>query len=234
MADITLTEAWTQPIARGSYFTGEYNGNGYTISGLNMNTSGDAALFHTVNGATLTGIHLRDVEITGNYAAALAVFAQNNTTISLCSATGNVTGIYSTGGLVGILDGSTLLRSRATCNVTGHSNAGGLVGYNDSSTILGCMAGGSVTNTATNKGGLVGYNYGAIYHSYTTTPNINLVGNNNNGTIESCYDTNAVAPGPLVRSGEHEAAGKTYKGTDIWTSGDYPTLRYTYEGISKQ
>jgi len=253
MADITLTGKWNVPIAFGTKFTGTYNGNGYTISGLKMNrTNVNVALFDIVDGATLTNIHLRDVELTGVNAAALAISAKNNSIISLCSATGNVTAAISAGGLVlDFLDG-TLLRSRATCTIIANgstsSYAGGLVGRNGG-TILGCMAGGSVAGTALNKGGLVGHNYkGAIYHSYTTTPNIDLVGFNEGGTIASCYDTATVydaagtpsdisatnTPGDLVRDDKHEVAGKEYYGTDIWTSGDYPTLRYTYEGIPKQ
>ena len=254
MKDIVLTREWDWPIADIAEFTGLYNGNGYTITGLTVNFPGYAALFGWTNGATLTNIHLRQVDLTGDYAAALVGLDEGNTTISLCSTTGNATGNAGTGGLVVVLgEGSTLLRSRATCTLTGNGSfAGGLIGYNSSATILGCMAGGSITGTATRTGGLVGYNdAGAIYHSYSTidTGNANtcVAGLNNNSTIYSSYGvggvytstgnvliTDGTAPGDIVRTGEHTitVSGNNvlFKGASIWGTGDYPTLRYSYEG----
>ena len=250
MDNVVLAQIWDKPIAETTFFTGQYNGNNYTITGLTVNnTTGNAALFGVTNGATLTNIHLCQIKITGNYTGALVGYDGGNTTISLCSANGSVTGNDHTGGLVAVLgNGSTLLRSRATCTLTGNGNsAGGLVGYNHG-TILGCMTDGSITGNATNKGGLVGVNDtdGTIYHSYSTinTGNDNTcVAGQNTGAIRSSYGvggrydsstdtpiTDGTVPGDLVRQGSHTVNNVEYLGTKIWTEGDYPTLRYTYEG----
>jgi len=261
MADITLDAKWEQSIAdngNNGQFRGEYNGNGYTITGLTMDRTdgGRAALFGFVSGGTLTGIHLRQVNLTGDYAAPLVAEA-SGATISLCSATGEVTGTNAAGGLVASLQrGSTLLRSRATCTVTGDGVAGGLVGgSNINSTILGCMAGGSVGGTATYMGALAGQNISGskIYFSYSTATGIDLVGNNEEGnllnpTIFCCYGKTEVYdsagilrtgttdldnPGDIVRGGGFIVGGTRYSGSSIWTDGNFPTLVYSYGGIKQ-
>ena len=187
-ADIDLGSIpnWTSIGDNGTNrFQGTYNGNGYTITGLTVNNGARyAGLFGRTEYATLYNIHLRGCHIintggTDTYAGPLVASAAIST-ISQCSATGQVNGAQHTGGLIGILANSHLTRSRSTCNVTNayagsdsdKGSVGGLVGYSASlSRIAACSAVGAVKTTGTYNyaGGLVGYNhFGDITCCYAT------------------------------------------------------------------
>lgn len=218
--DITLPAGteWV-PIGNGSYpFTGTYNGNGYTISGLQTANDYDGqyvGLFGMVSGdtanspAVLTGIHLRGCTIIGTntYGSFGALAGETeNTVISNCSSTGSVTGNNSTGGLVGYAgSNSYITRSRSSCTVTGTTYAGGLVGVAYEAYITACTASGTVTGF-TYAGGLAGRNKNstiaccyAIGKVMATDPTDGMAGglvgrNVTTATISHCYATgNATA-----------------------------------------
>ena len=128
IADIDLAN-YTDWFPIGTYydpFSGEYHGNGYAIKNLTVRgsyigqDSDVAGLFGYVDGAFLTGIHLRDanVTITGTYnsypprcVGTLLGEADGTTQITSCSATGKIGTVAcryddnavspATGGLIG-------------------------------------------------------------------------------------------------------------------------------------
>lgn len=160
-------------------FTGIYNGNGYTISNLTISsmTKGNwFGLFGKIgSGALLTGIHLRDVEITGDTGlgvGALVGWVDAGATVTLCSAKGEINvrrkGELYTGGLVG-LNYSAITRCRtgvvvtidATLTDQNSTYAGGITGSNGSGGLLfACHATGNVTL----KGRLEGTTKGNILY----------------------------------------------------------------------
>lgn len=171
--DITLDDDW-QPIGtEESPYTGTFDGNGKTITGLTVIDQGNSGMFHTIGeGGVVKNLHLEAVSITGNSAekkGALAVY--NNGTIYRCSTSGLVAGENNIGGLVYSNSASGIISecwSNATVN--GLGGVGGLVGAN-SGTIVNCYARGAVT--ARDGGGLVGTNYhttGKITNSYAAGP----------------------------------------------------------------
>ena len=132
-------------------FLGIYNGNGYTISHLKISNMQDefaVGLFGRTDGdALLTGIHLRDVEISmrnkGHTVGTLVGISRGASTVSLCSAQGkiNTSDINPTvGGLVGLNEG-TITRCRTDVEITVDrvnlggvhltAGAGGIVGINE-------------------------------------------------------------------------------------------------------
>ena len=185
-----LAEDWV-PIGSkvGGYapdYRGIYCGNGYTISGLRIKSNhepGYNGLFGSVTGTLLTGIHLRDVRITGttgSYTGALAGYVLGGT-VTLCSAEGTIEatlpgGGTFLGGLVGMSDGCSINRCRTKVNIkadvtlqgNGWAYAGGIVGYNrEGNTLFACRAEGKViltgAGTSTNTqalcaGGIAGRN----------------------------------------------------------------------------
>lgn len=192
-ANITLgAEEWT-PIGNGQFgFRGRYNGNGHTIENMTI-TKGiqvdhpdwgkyiSTGMFRSITNAVLTGINLRNVKIEINtdntiYEVKVGCLAgeTDNSTISLCSATGQVTVIGApyeqvhTGGITGYNYLSTISRCRAAVEITatntnavGTANAGGIVGHNWGF-ILSCEAQDKTvtansTNTA-NAGGIAAVN----------------------------------------------------------------------------
>lgn len=165
-----LAEDWV-PIGSkvGGYvpnYRGIYCGNGYTISGLRIKSNhgaGNYGLFGSITGALLTGIHLRDVRITGttgSYTGALVGYVLGGT-VTLCSAEGTIEatlpggGAY-LGGLVGEGNICSINRCRTKvnikANVTLQSNykayAGGIVGdIRDGSILFACQSEGKVSLT---------------------------------------------------------------------------------------
>lgn len=150
----------------GKAFTGIYNGNGYTISRLKINSVRPGSymgLFgRTGSGALLTGIHLRDVEIiakdeVANRAGTIAGYVDGGATVSLCSAQGVVNVSLPTWGYIGGLAGSNygvITRCRTDVTVTVDATligqqvayVGGITGFNaEGGLLFACHATGSVT-----------------------------------------------------------------------------------------
>lgn len=165
-------------------FTGIYNGNGYTISNLTISSMTKglySGLFGKIgDGALLTGIHLRDVEITGEagwYVGALAGWEDEDATVTLCSAKGEIN-----------------VREK------GELHTGGLVGFNFGA-ITRCWTDVTVTTDATlvgqisaHAGGIAGSNYyGGLLFACHATGNVTL-----KGRLESTPDSNALFAGGIT------------------------------------
>jgi hypothetical protein len=155
--------------APGGIFTGTFDGQNHSITGLYINRPGEyAGLFSNLNSiAKIKNVNLIDVNIiTGTMVGGLV--GKNSGTITNSYATGSVTGKHYVGGLVGMNMG-TITNSNATGSVTSnYYHAGGLVGWNeDMATITNSYATGSVTGSIS-AGGLVGTNVGTITNSYAT------------------------------------------------------------------
>ncbi|PTN32228.1 GLUG motif-containing protein [Desulfonatronum sp. SC1] len=155
------------------YFTGTYDGGGYTISGLFINRPGSdfQGLFGFAENATIKNLGLIGVNITGaNNVGGLVGAIQGfpGTTVSNSYATGAVNGADNVGGLVGWIVGGSVSNSYATGAVNGTTSVGGLVGLNSASgTVTNSYATGAVNGTV-RVGGLVGWNAGIVTNSYAT------------------------------------------------------------------
>ena len=165
-ADIDISDGDWTPLGNNSTpFTGSLYAQGHKITGLRVaGTSDYAGLFRCVKDATLDGIHLEGVSVSGRqYTGALAGDVQGATTIRNCSAEGVVTNTYGYAGLlVGRVYGSgtTFDHCAATGTVVAASqDTGGLVGsvYYYPATFADCDADVFVTGTSGgNKGGFIG------------------------------------------------------------------------------
>ncbi|KAB7514735.1 PKD domain-containing protein [Halosegnis rubeus] len=115
----------------GTKFTGTFDGNGHTITGLYVDRSGsdDVGLFgYAGSGTTVENVGLESVDVTGANSVG-ALVGTTEGTVRESHATGPVSGDENVGGLVGEnLDGR-VTRSYATGNVIGTGRAGGLVGW---------------------------------------------------------------------------------------------------------
>ncbi len=144
-------------------FTGSYDGQGHTISNLNINnTSADypIGLFGFPQDAVIKNIGLIDCLIYGSGDVGGLVGFSMGTTISNCYSTGSVSGTQNyIGGLVGEIYGSTISNCYSSGSVSGGAYIGGLIGYNSGSPMSNCNSGYSkVTGTRDGIGGLIGYN----------------------------------------------------------------------------
>jgi len=135
----------------GTPYTGNFNGQGYLISGLTISASADNAGLFGVTSAAAT---IADVGVAGKITGG----AHSNIGSLVGKNAGTITDTY----------------SYASVNGTGSTNVGGLVG-NNSGTINTSYAIGDVIN----GGGLVGTNTGTVNNSYynsDTTSSTNAVG----------------------------------------------------------
>lgn len=165
-ADINLGSSGWTPI--GSYtnasvnspFTGVFDGNGHTISNLQINSpdSSYLGLFgYIADDAVIENLRLTNVEITGaNYLGALAGYAQYST-ITNCYSQGKVTGTDFVGGLIGYAYDYTIISDcHSSIEISGEKQVGGLIGKTSVSSITDSYASGSVLGKG-NVGGLVGF-----------------------------------------------------------------------------
>jgi PGF-CTERM protein len=150
-----------------SRFTGSFDGDGYTVSNLTVNRSGEdeVGLFGAVGTTgTVENVTLADANVSGSDFVG-GLVGTNRGTVRESSATGNISGSSRVGGLVGENRG-TVRESSATGTVSGSGFVGGLVGTNRG-TVRESSAIGNV-NGFSGVGGLVGTNRGTVRESSAT------------------------------------------------------------------
>lgn len=193
LADITINEdvsgsdatsqkyKWT-PIGmdKTKAYTGNFDGNGHTISGLYINsTAANTGLFGYVGAAgEIKNVTISDSVITStqNYTGAVVGDSKGNITNCHTTATTRVTGANYVGGIVGELDSNMSL---AQCSNAGEVQGTGTSGYaggiagrvqsNASNALTDSYNTGRITGVA-NVGGIAGhlYNGGGIQNVYNT------------------------------------------------------------------
>ncbi|WP_185958489.1 IPT/TIG domain-containing protein [Fodinibius sediminis] len=255
--DASATAGWNggqgfKPI--GDYntgFSGSYDGDGYTISGLTMDRtqSNVYGLFGVLaSRGQLSNVRLTNIDITTDDTAG-GLVGGNQGTITDSYVSGTITSSTNgtTGGLVGENNG-VIRKSYSLANVNGRANVGGLVGTNYYGTITNSYATGNVDASLTIAGGLVGNNKSVIEHSYATgavsagSTAGGLVGYEDTRfasvtATESYWDTQttglATSDGGtgLATSQMQGSAAETnmigFDFTNVWqtNAGDYPSLR---------
>ena len=230
-------------------FTGNFNGQGFTISGLTINRPFEdyVGLFgDTDSGASINNVGLTGVNITGNDYTGALVGYNRSASVTKSYSTGTVIGTDYVGGLFGV-NWDSVTNSYSAVNVTGGIRVGGLVGLNLAS-VANSYSSGRIIGSS-QVGGLVGNNTAPINNSFSTGsvsgPNYigGLVGfntggisngywNNHAGNPTECYfggDTGCTAV-PDNESWFYSSANPPMTGvwnfTTIWQeTGSYPTLR---------
>jgi len=225
--DASATSEWNSgagwyPIGNSSInFTGVYDGDGYSISGITINrsTTNSQGFFGYASGANLSNIGLENVNIYGKSSTGGLVAENMDTTIvTNCFVSGFVRGSGNVGGLVGVnSDNSVINNSFSTGTVYGNISVGGLVGTNSST--------GSINNSYSSSfvlkagtgyyvAGFVGSNISSssITNSYSTGV---VSGSNVKGFVGS-----KAADSPVVdcfwdmeTSNQYSSAGGTGKTT---------------------
>ena len=189
-------------------FTGTYNGNNKTITGLFINrpATSSTGLFRATSGATIKNLNLVNVNITGNdNTAAVVGWAIGSTIVENVTVTGTSTiqaNDTDGGGIAGEAENTTITGCYVSASITGKNNAGGLIGFccisGTSTTISKCYTNGTVTSTGSNVGGLIGTNEQTVSDCYSTTSvtsgtNVGGLAGSNTGTISRCYSKGAVS-----------------------------------------
>ncbi|NGP44972.1 CehA/McbA family metallohydrolase [Bacillaceae bacterium SIJ1] len=156
-------------------FTGVFDGNGHTISGVEfVAEDGGAGLFR-MNEGTIKNVAVIDAEVNAGRSDAGILADVNNGTIEQAYTTGTITGTSNVGGLVGYSNG-VVRNSYSTANVKATSKqSGGLIGITNRGSITeNVYATGSVTSGQSNSGGVSGYSYNntVIKNSAALNPSV--------------------------------------------------------------
>ncbi|MBN2858306.1 MAG: right-handed parallel beta-helix repeat-containing protein [Candidatus Delongbacteria bacterium] len=230
-------DGWS-PIGNSTYqFTGSYDGQGYSISGLYISRpeEGHQGFFGDVYGADIKNFNLNSVNIEGNITVGGLIAQCDSSTVTNCHVYGSLKGYKNIGGLIGVVyNNSTITDCSSSCFVEGYQIIGGLSGYNTTySTISDCYSTGTVAATDNYAGGLVGINSNTslISESYSTGSVYGndyiggVVGKNNTSSIELSYSTSAVSGNWYIGG----IAGNNYSGSvrDCYTRGSSTGARYT-------
>jgi len=183
-------------------FTGKYNGQNYSISGLciERTISGydlieNIGLFGYIFNAKIEDMKIVNADIKGGkYVGGIAGIS-NSSVIDKCSSAGFIEGSAIGGGIVGLSNNSVVSNCFTQCNITGGSYSGGIIGLNDESAVINCVAESNIIGYRS-IGGLVGYNRGGseINNCYAkcivngTSSVGGLIGYNvESSTISNCY-----------------------------------------------
>ncbi len=211
-------------------FTGSFDGGNFDISGSSLSGTSDVAFFGVINGASITKVSLRNVNIsaTGNNVAGLVGVSMGSSNVSASSVTGSVTGQGGgVGGFVGNFKSGNISTSYSAASVSSNygSGVGGFVGIQTGATsvISDCYATGAVVATSsTAVGGFAGKidNSALISTSYATgnvTSGNEYVGGfvgASYGSIQNCFAATAT----ITASGNYVAQfGGNNNGENIST-----------------
>ena len=232
--NIDLTDIDWTPIGKddNKAYTGTFDGNGKTITGLTVTGSYKyAGLFGDIDeNGTVKNVVLEGVQITSDNSSGYAggVAGDSWGTIENCSVSGSVSGTTFAGGVVGSQWGGSITGCNSSATVKGVIFAGGIAGEtNSGASLTGCYATGDVTveNDGTNNshaGGVVGYNGGCTLTACYATGSVTgsgsgtiyvggVTGSNNLGILTACYHAKGDVSGPTGTTGG--VAGRNFKGS---------------------
>lgn len=192
-------------------FSGVFDGQGYTVSGLKVTDVADAGLFGTAKDATIRNVVVRgNVTGTDNAAGILAKAKTTACTIENCGNEAVVNVIKSGGGYAGGILGYAITSTTVTnCynssavtskGNTSYSRASGIVGYlsgNGSAKITTCYNTGKVTSDGYAAGAFGGYGGPSL-------------------TVSDCYNT-----GSISNTNKSKAGAFTTSNSDTATNSFY-------------
>ncbi|MCF7958425.1 MAG: hypothetical protein K9M57_08260 [Phycisphaerae bacterium] len=189
-------------------FSGVFDGDGYIISGMTIDTNGGnedyLGLFGTLS-AIVINLGIENFSITsGDNSDCLGGLCGWNYlgTIRSCYATGSIKGGDKSsrlGGLCGHNYQGTIRECYSSGSVDGYSGLGGLCGINEQGTLTYSYSNCSTTGESSLSGGLCGGNSGSILTCYATGPVYGgfIVGGlcalNDGGIIDASYSAGCVS-----------------------------------------
>lgn len=223
-----------------SSFRGVFDGGGYEISGLYINTSADyQGLFGATSGATIKNLGVSGSVTAGgdtaiNYVGGIVGYNAKST-VSSCYFKGEVvsSNCAYTGGIVGInYSYSTVTNCYNMGSVSGSRtstfNIGGIAGFNNNSSVSNCYNMGSVYGESTTtssssvyiySAGIVGYNSREVSNCYNT--------GSVSGKVDSPISSSAVRSGGIVGYNRGSSSSATVSDCIYDTSASGSAIGYS-------
>lgn len=229
-ADLALSDNYT-PIGGNGYdaFTGTFDGNFHTISGIKVSGGTYGGLFGLTSGATIQNVGVKSGTINAQYVGGIVGRAENQTKLidvfndgTTIQPTGKGVNSFYAGGIVGYAQNSSINKAYNTGAIGGRG--GGILGCSDFTTVSNVYNTYVSNNSAT---GIVGYGVkndtvSSITNAYTTG---NIIANNlYTGKQSNAYSVTGVDTASKTSA--------TYSGFDISSSGSDDTVWRIYEGKS--
>ncbi|MBR3710033.1 MAG: choice-of-anchor J domain-containing protein [Bacteroidales bacterium] len=241
---------WVPIGERNNVFKGTFEGNGYTIEGLNSSLNRtDLGMFGIAEGATIQNVIAQGTfdGIANNYGTIAGTMKGG--TISNVEAAGTLTGdanyAQNIGGLVGVTEtGTTIHSSFAVNTLTAQRDetvVGGLVAQNGGD-LYNSYANVTITGTDnTPIGGLVGVNDGTVENCYVVlgSQTFPAFAATNNNKINYCYadkqqtsyvgsGTDPVGSGYYAAVVDRKAIGYMYADNKVNATNDYVVNAISY------
>ena len=237
-ADIALTtdDVTQSPIGNSTTaFTGTFDGDGHTISGVNISSSSDnIGLFGKVSGATIQNLTVSGSVQGKKYVGGIVGYAESSASIKNCINAASITGSNNNaGGIAGFAKtGVVISNCTNTGAISGTGTAvGGILGnaYSGTVTVSNCMNSGTVTGSANNVGGMLGHANSSANVTISNCTNVeNVTGTSSYvggvvgnfeaaGNIEYCRNDAAVTASKLV--GGIAGSFKGTKMSSCWNEG---------------
>lgn len=207
----------------GHYYTGTFDGMGYEIKGLYIDSNKNETKYVGLFGCIGVGGILRNIRVVDgsvSYSGYLSTMDYNNYV----------------GGICGYSDYCVISECFNGGEVSGVDNTGGICGYNFHGKIVNCHNKGNVSSDYTrgDVGGICGYNFGSgrISCCYSTGEITGsrdaagvggVCGGTDSGDIENCYWLTGTAE---VGVGSGTAAGVESKHSSEFSSGEVALLLY--------
>ncbi|MCI6171258.1 MAG: filamentous hemagglutinin N-terminal domain-containing protein [Selenomonas bovis] len=230
-ADLTLNGSYTPIGDDKGAFTGKFDGNFHTISGIQVSGGTYGGLFGLTSDATIQNVGVKDGAVTAVHAGGIVGKAVSTTLTDVYNAGVSVEAIdngtdyggFSAGGIIGYADGSQIEKVYNTGNVKG-----------DGAGLIGCVVNGTHLMNAYNTG-VATYAFISYAPPGDTSSNISYAYATNGNPDSSFYagtlDSNTVFS---VTSTSKDTSLKTYKDKNfsISSSGSDNTVWRIYEGHS--
>ena len=235
MKDIKLTNEW-EPIGTGtaSHFSGIFDGNGHTISGLDINTNSENSGFF----GYLTG-EVRNLKVEGKIklksdkCGGIAGHISEEAKVINCTSNVKISAGNKTGGIVGYNEKGTIEECTNLGKVSGTYKVGGVVGENWGGTVSKCHNIGEVSSfergvETYGTGGVAGrslsssakisesYNLGLIVSNTEATGGVAGYTNASGSTIKNCYNSGNIQ---IINKDENKNLIKSNAGGIVGTVG---------------
>ena len=239
--DISNWESWNEstkglnrwtPIGNNSQpFTGTLDGDGHSVSGIDINST---ANYQGLVGYLGSGGALQNLGVKASYIKGVnsvgGLCGRNDGNVTNCYNTGNVTGNAFVGGVCGEND-DNVTNCYNIGSVEGNNSVGGVCGYNYFGTVTNCYNTGSVAGNI-RVGGLCGDTYYATVTNCYNTGTVagssrvgGVCGGNYDGIVTNCYYLTGTAAGGI---NGNDAAGKAEAKTETeFASGEVAYLLST-------